>query len=225
MKAHFANYRKIWWLLSPLLGGAGALASFILHGSMRTLGMGPWFSFELLLIFGVCVALATTYLPVLFLSDVLSKRSALSAFASTIFLSIFIATLILMRKHFEFGSELLLRGLNAYLYSIVMGVCSLYGWQRSKGSTATESLQKTGYYLSNEKQIVGPQGPTGLFFNEDYYVIKDGVEIGVYVEDGAFFREGNKLFFLFSICSPTGHELTETGEVLGRTDKLPWSGL
>ncbi|MES2857297.1 MAG: hypothetical protein V4692_15615 [Bdellovibrionota bacterium] len=89
----------------------------------------------------------------------------------------------------------------------------------------TSALPDTGFYLDDHRQIIGPSGSLGLFFNDDDHVVKDKSEIGVYVEDGAFFRVGKKILFAFSVCSPTGHELTRTGRILGPPNKLPWDGL
>ncbi len=132
-----ANYRKIWWAYSALLGGTGALGTFLAHAWIRVFGaslnVGPLISYELLPVFGICVVVAALYLPILFLSDLVSKRSRFVAMISTTSFSIFLATIILLkRKHFELGPELLIRGWNVYLYTLVMGICCLYGWQRSK---------------------------------------------------------------------------------------------
>lgn len=138
MNVHSANYRKIWWLYGVILGGTAAMATFLAHAWIQTIGTsldaGPFFSFELIPIFGVCVAVAALYLPVLFLSDMISKKSFVAALASAICFSLVLATLILLKKHFEIDPGLITRGWSIYLYALVMGAFCLYGWQRSKRS-------------------------------------------------------------------------------------------
>lgn len=136
MRTHLANYQKIWWFYGALLGGISAFATFLIHGWMQTIGTsldpGPFFSIELIPLLGVSTVIAALYLPILFLSDVISKRSHTASLLTAIGFSIVLATLILLKWHFEFGEGLILRGWNVYLYALIMGACCFYGWQRSK---------------------------------------------------------------------------------------------
>ncbi len=82
-------------------------------------------------------------------------------------------------------------------------------------------MRDTGYLVDSNRQIIGYFGPTGFLLNEDDYIIKDGREIGVYIEDGYFFKAGPWLWF-FTVYSRTGHTLASDGKVMGDSASLPW---
>ena len=85
---------------------------------------------------------------------------------------------------------------------------------------ARPNTQYSGYFIDSNNQVVGPSGLTGFFLNQDEYLTRDNQEIGVYVEDGHFYKSSRWLKFL-TTYKPTGHTLDKDGKIFGDPDFPP----